>query len=297
MVPRTDEPQRLIRHHIRGLHHELHRAILPAPKARQPRLQRPLKEADPGVEGLGADRAAEPDRAEVLVVDVARVKQRAHVGHVHHVAVDEAEDAVVGRGRAAGRDVLARGAAGRADFGVGRRGREGAPRVELAGAEHRVRRVHVPAAIFVGCGDVGGRREEAGREGRVALDLEEGEGLELRLDSVRVGRVAALVVAVLGAVLPHPAHVLDRVVGVRDAVVVDLGDAGEECRPCQRHVAVGREVDAGFVRGCGSSAAVIGRGEGGVVECLHDVAEGLDGALEAVVLVEGEGCEEVRRDV
>lgn len=41
-------------------------------------------------------------------------------------------------------------------------------------------------------------------------------------------RVAALVEAVLAAVLPHPGHVLDRVVVVGNAVVVDLGDSHEE---------------------------------------------------------------------
>lgn len=48
--------------------------------------------------------------------------------------------------------------------------------------------------------------------------------MELRLDGIWVCSVAALIEAVLRAVLPHPAHVLDWIIIVRDAVIVDLGN-------------------------------------------------------------------------
>ena len=151
----------------------------------------------------------------------------------------------------------------------------------------------MPAAVFVRFGDIGGWWQ-ADWEGRVAVCLEEVKGLELRLDGVRVGGVAALVVAVFGAILPHPAHVLDWIVVVGDAVVVDLGDAGEECGPGEGDVAAGGEVDAGFVGDCGRGAAVVCCGEGCLIERLHDVAEWLDRVLKAVVLVEGQGRQEIR---
>jgi hypothetical protein len=60
-------------------------------------------------------------------------------------------------------------------------------------------------------------------------------------------RVAALVIAVIGTVLPHPAQVLDLVIVVMDAIVVDLSKAGEECGPGAGDVAASGMVDVIFL--------------------------------------------------
>ena len=104
---------------------------------------------------------------------------------------------------------------------------------------------------------------------------------------MRVGRVARLVVAVFGAELPHPGVVLDGVVGVREGVIVNGRESGEEGGPCCGDV-VG-EGEAGFWSDGGERAAIVGSGNGGAVLGFEDVAEGKDGAEEAVVLVKRKG--------
>lgn len=84
---------------------------------------------------------------------------------------------------------------------------------------------------------------------------------------------------------------MDWIVGVGDLVVVGFRKSGEEGGPGEGDV-VG-ECEAGFGRESECGTPVIGREDGGAVAVFEDVAKGQDGALEAVVLVEGEGVEEV----
>jgi hypothetical protein len=43
------------------------------------------------------NRRAETYSAEILMVDIALIQESSHVGHMHHVAVNDAEDCIIRR--------------------------------------------------------------------------------------------------------------------------------------------------------------------------------------------------------
>ena len=66
-------------------------AIRAIPKARQPRLQSHLEKTHPGIKRLRADRRAESNSTEILMVHVTLVQQGALIRYMHHIAVYKAE--------------------------------------------------------------------------------------------------------------------------------------------------------------------------------------------------------------
>ena len=92
-------------------------------------------------------------------------------------------------------------------------------------------------------------------------------------------------VAVFGAVLPHSGGVLDRVVGIGDAVVVYYREGNEEGVPCCGDVVCEGEAGGGSEGGTGT--AVVSCENGSAVLGFEDVAKGEEGALKAVILIKG----------
>jgi hypothetical protein len=99
--------------------------------------------------------------------------------------------------------------------------------------------------------------------------------------------VGALIDAVLRAVLPHPAHVLDWIIILRDTVIVDLGNTCEEGGPSERDVSPTRVVYSRFRGNPGRCTTIASCQNVSLVERFHDIAERLHGIVKAVVLVEG----------
>ena len=103
--------------------------------------------------------------------------------------------------------------------------------------------------------------------------------------------LTTLIVPILGTVLPHPAIVLDMIIGAMDTVVVNLSNTDQKCLPSRRHVV--RNCNAGL--GCYGRrrTAIVSSTHFGLIERLHDVAERLDTGFETIVLVEAQWQQQI----